>query len=186
MPQPPHHAIAELTAAMAEGSEAAFREFHSTHFPRLFRYVLVLMRGNEHAARDVTQETLLRVVRHVRRFDQEKTFWDWLALLARSAAADHGRSTSRYRRLLNLFAQTASPTAPPPVDTPLLTHALKQGFSQLNEADQSLLKAKYEAGASVRSIALCRGLTEEAIESSLARARKRLRAAIFTLLHHET
>ena len=51
--------LAALTARMARGEEEAFREFHGGWFHRLFRYVLVLMRGDEHAARDVTQEALL-------------------------------------------------------------------------------------------------------------------------------
>src|SRR3954469_10257575 len=70
--------IVQLTQRMAAGAEDAFREFHAAYFARLSRYVLVLMRADDDAARDVTQETLLRVVRHVRRFETERIFWDWL------------------------------------------------------------------------------------------------------------
>jgi hypothetical protein len=61
--------LSALTRRMAGGAEDAFREFHAAWFQRLFRYVFVLMRGNEAAACDVTQETLLRVVRHIRAFE---------------------------------------------------------------------------------------------------------------------
>src|SRR5215207_3847862 len=74
--------LAGLTRRMASGEEAAFEEFHAQFAPRLFRYLLVLHRGDEHAASDVLQETLVRVVRHARRFDEEGPFWDWLAKLA--------------------------------------------------------------------------------------------------------
>ena len=84
----PDVALEGLTGRMVKGEEGAFAEFHDAYFSRLFRYALVLMRGDEHAARDVTQETLLRVVRYVRVFRSEQTFWDWLARLARTAAAD--------------------------------------------------------------------------------------------------
>src|ERR1051325_3867078 len=82
---------ADLTRRLAAGEEAAFREFHVAYFDRLLRYLLVVARGDEDAARDALQETFVRVVRHAKRFDCEDAFWSWLTLLARSAAADGGR-----------------------------------------------------------------------------------------------
>ena len=69
--------VATLTFRMSKGDEEAFHEFHTQYFRRLFSYILVLTRGDEHAARDIAQETLLRVVRYVRRFEDDE-FWDWL------------------------------------------------------------------------------------------------------------
>lgn len=108
----PASPLAALTQRMAAGDEAAFAEWHGIYATRLFRYVLVLQRGDEHSAGDVLQETLLRVARHIRSFDEEHAFWDWLAKLARSAAADYGRKRSRYLRFLDLFR--AQPPAPAP------------------------------------------------------------------------
>lgn len=169
--------LAALTRRMASGAEDAFREFHAGWFPRLFRYAFVLMRGNEAAACDVTQETLLRVVRHIRPFEGEDEFWSWLSCLARSAAADHGRKVSRYRRLLEKF----SGEAPAPVPEPDfdLSETLQRGMGQLAEEDRSLLQQKYSDGASVRQMADRAGVSESAIESRLARARRELRAIIF-------
>ena len=53
----------ELTAAMAGGSEAAYREFYENYFDRLFRHLLALKRGDETLARELVQRVLLRVVR---------------------------------------------------------------------------------------------------------------------------
>jgi RNA polymerase sigma-70 factor (ECF subfamily) len=169
---------------MGKGDEEAYREFHAAYFGRIFRYVLVLMRGDEHAARDVVQETLLRVVRHVRRFEDEGAFWDWLACLARSAAADHGRRASRYSRLLDVFARQ-----PPELNEPIpdgeCPSALSKSLEELDENDRALLARKYEEGSSVRELAALHGVTEEAIESRLARARRALREAVFRHLRHE-
>ena len=169
---------------MAKGDEEAFREFHSAYFGRLFRYVLVLMRGDEHAARDVAQETLLRVVRHVRCFEEEVAFWDWLACLARSAGADHGRRASRYRRLLDVFAQQPAELSEPMPDGEC-PGALSKCLDELDENDRALLARKYEEGSSVRELAALHGVTEEAIESRLARTRRALREAVFRHLRHE-
>lgn len=177
-------AVAELTARLALGEEAAFREFHAAYFAPLSRYVLVLMRGDEAAARDVTQETLLRVVRYVKRFAEEGVFWDWLARLARTAAADHGRKSSRYRRLLALFAwQQPREMAPPGDNT--IAQALASALAAIPADEQALLAKKYDQHTSVRDIAAASGLSETAVESRLARIRRALRDAVFALLRHE-
>ena len=60
--------IAALTRRLATGDEAAFREFHGRYFDRLYRFLLVVTRGQEHAAQDALQETMLRVARYAREF----------------------------------------------------------------------------------------------------------------------
>lgn len=177
--------LAALTARMARGEEEAFREFHGAWFHRLFRYVLVLMRGDEHAARDVAQETLLRVVRRIRCFESEVVFWDWLACLARSAAADHGRKTGRYRRLLDWIANRPEPMVDAPAND-ALESALTSALEGLPETERALLVAKYTDRRAVRDIAREAGLTEEAVESRLSRARAALRRMTLKLLRHET
>ncbi len=177
---PVQASLAVLTRRMAAGGEEAFREFHAAWFQRLFRYVFVLMRGDEAAACDVSQETLLRVVKHVRAFEGEDEFWSWLTCLARSAAADHGRKVSRYRRLLEkLSGEAPTPAPEPELD---LNETLQRGLVQLADEDRDLLQQKYSDGASVRQMAERAGASESAIESRLARARRELRAIIFRLI----
>jgi RNA polymerase sigma-70 factor (ECF subfamily) len=178
--------VSALTRRMAAAEESAFREFHSAWFGRLFRYVIVLMRGDEHAARDVAQETLLRVVRHARQFDDEKHFWDWLARLARTAAADHGRRASRYQRLLAAFGrQPDDHTEGSDIDHSNLDALLERGLAMLSGEERELLAQKYEEGLSVRELACATGVSEEAIESRLARARGALRETVFRLMRRE-
>src|SRR5437016_11856184 len=88
--------IAALTAGMAAGDEDAYRMFHELYFRRLLRYLLVVTGGREEAAREALQLTLLRVVRHVRKFNSEEAFWSWLTVLARSAVVDETRKRHRY------------------------------------------------------------------------------------------
>src|SRR5438445_3591174 len=88
--------IAALTAGMARGDEDAYRMFHELYFHRLLRYLLVVTGGREEAAREALQLALLRVVRHIRKFDAEATFWSWLTVLARSAVVDEERKRHRY------------------------------------------------------------------------------------------
>src|SRR4051812_2969801 len=66
--------IAVLTRRLAAGDEAAFREFPARFFDPLYHFLLVVARGDAHAARDALQETLLRVARHARAFEDEDAF----------------------------------------------------------------------------------------------------------------
>ena len=177
--------IAALTQRMAAGDDAAFSEFHQAYASRLFRYLLALHRGDGHTASDVLQETLIRVVRHVRRFEDEQVLWDWLAKLARSAAADHGRKGSRYRRFLDRFS-THSIALPEIPDDGHLLAALQSAMDQLPPEERDLLQAKYDHGQSVRDLARQHLTSEDAIQSRLARARRRLRDKAFQILEHSS
>ncbi|HSI15218.1 MAG TPA: sigma-70 family RNA polymerase sigma factor [Chthoniobacter sp.] len=183
----PASPLAILTQRMTAGDEVAFAEWHGIYATRLFRYVLVLQRGDEHSAADVLQETLVRVARHIHRFDEERAFWDWLAKLARSAAADHGRRRSRYLRFLDLFrAQPPAPAQPEreaPLDLETLAAALETALAQLPEADAALLRAKYHDDLSQRDLAARLAISEEALESRLRRAHAALRTRAFQILH---
>ena len=175
--------ILEMTTGMARGDEPAYAAFHLEYQPRLYRYVYVLVGGQPDEALDVTQETLLRVIRHVRQFSSEQVFWDWLTCLARSAATDHGRRSSRWARLLRTLwsrPPRAIPTRPAEDVIPLLQRAI----SLLSADDQELLAGKY-AGRSVRELASEAGLSEGAIESRLVRLRSRLREQVLEWKRHE-
>jgi hypothetical protein len=101
--QPPE--VTVLTARMSRGEEAAFQDFYGRYYGRLLRYLFVVTGGREEIAREALQHAFVRVARHVRRFDTEAAFWNWLALLARQCVADEMRKRNRYQNLLARFFQ---------------------------------------------------------------------------------
>jgi RNA polymerase sigma factor (sigma-70 family) len=177
---------AKLTALLVTGDEPAWREFHERYFPRLLRYLLVICRGDEHAARESLQAGLVKIVRHVRRFDREEAFWGWLTVVVRSCVIDGSRRQSRYRALLSryagfLFSAPAEPSQPDP-----LPDLLAECLQDLPEADAALLVAKYRDGETMAELAASFGCTEKAMESRLARLRQRVKAQLLTRLRHES
>jgi RNA polymerase sigma factor (sigma-70 family) len=181
--------VLRLTTELAQGDEEAFRKFHAAYFDRLLRYLFVVMRGDEEAARDALQETFTRVARHARPFDCEETFWSWLTVLARSAAADAGRKRRSYWRLLTSYALSWMPSQALANETEQadehLQALLLEGLSELRGEDRVLIEAKYFRGATVRELAAQTKVTEKAIESRLARARRQLRQHLFRRLKNE-
>lgn len=165
---------------MANGDENAYRAFHAAYFDRLLRYLLVVAAGDEHAAREALQSTLLRVVRHIRAFDDEAVFWSWLTVLARSALADQRRGRRRYLAFLDRFTRHAASSSEPAAAEPLvpLDALLAEQLHRLDAEEHSLLDWKYRENLPVRVIATRLGVSEKAVESRLARLRGKLKDAI--------
>lgn len=86
---------------MARQEEEAFAEFLSLYQDRLFRYAIVLVRGDEHLAREALQQAMIKVVKYVRRFDDENVFWSWLTRIVRSVTIDDSRKRGRYQSFLS-------------------------------------------------------------------------------------
>ena len=170
--------VVRMTAAMKKRDEAAWRSFHRAYFDRLFRYQMVLQRGDEDRAADLVQQTMLRVVRHIRRFDDESSFWSWLTCLSRSAAADEGRS---WLRRLRWFEQLVHLTEfRRNTDDPMAERVRKldQCLASLSPDDRGLVEGKYFDRRSYADLAKQFEISDKAVESRLARVRAKLRGAI--------
>ena len=180
--------MAALTRAMARGDEAAFRDFYDAYFDRLLRYLLVVTGGDETAAREALQLTLVRVVRHVKPFADEEKFWSWLTVLARSARADESRKSRRYFSFLEKFTrhtETENDFGSDGDADKQLRELLEKNLSSLPPDERELIAQKYFARRSVREIAAEQGTTEKAVESRLSRIRRKLKDRVFAGLKNE-
>src|SRR5580765_1925029 len=78
-------ALRRLTTAIREGDEEAFTRFHDLYSLRLYKYLLVLAKGNETEAREVLQTVVVKLARKMEVFDEEPRLWAWMCRLARNA-----------------------------------------------------------------------------------------------------
>lgn len=167
----------------------AWRTFYEAYFGRLWRYLLVVAAGNEDAARETLQATLVRVVRHIKVFRDENVFWSWLTVLARSAFADETRKRRRYFSFLDRFTRHAVLESELRNDNPAderLPRLLAHQVALLPQNEQRLVEQKYSAHRSVREIADELQTTEKAVESRLSRVRKKLKDAVLAALNNES
>jgi RNA polymerase sigma-70 factor (ECF subfamily) len=177
-------AIGMLTRRLAAQDEEAFREFHAHYFDRLYQFLLVVARGAEHEAQEALQETLLRVARRTRVFDDEEAFWCWLKAVARNVARDGGRKRQRYVALLEKFSTFWPRKEVQPDDTDArLQELLAESLGELAAEDRSLMEGKYLNGTAVRELSSDTGLSEKAVESRLLRLRRRLRERLHQKLN---
>ena len=183
---PSRSSTQQLTSRMLRGDEEAYREFYALYGHRLFRYLLVVTSGQEESAKDALQQTLLRLVRHIRRFESEEELWSWLTVLARSAAKDQRRRRLTYQALLGRFYEQKNQTVDSdPGFEGRLNDALDASLKTLPEEHRQLLDLKYITRASVKNMATQLKTTEKTIESRLVRLRQRLRAEILDKLKNE-
>jgi RNA polymerase sigma factor (sigma-70 family) len=169
--------IAQLTADMAAGEEDAYREFYARYFNRMFGYLLVLTRGHEDSAREALQSAMLRVVKHIKRFQSEQAFWSWLTVLSRTALVDQERKRARYNAALDRFAHED-----PAIVESRLLECLRQSLSLLPKEDLVIIEKKYFDEQPVAQIASMMEVTEKAVESRLVRIRQKLKKQTLELL----
>jgi RNA polymerase sigma-70 factor (ECF subfamily) len=176
-----------ITSAIRAGNEAAFQSFYENYCDRLYRYLLVLTRGNEDLSRELLQTTMAKVVRSIKPFADERSFWSWLSTIARNAFLDACRKAGRGPSLVPFPTgepEAIAPTAPAQEEL-ALEQALDESLHALDAEERELIEAFYFGQASQQSIAERRNTTAKAVESKLARIRQRLRENILKRLRHE-
>jgi RNA polymerase sigma-70 factor (ECF subfamily) len=162
----------------------------------LYRFCLYRVGRNQHLCEDVVQETLVRAIRQIDRYDPARSGGDvfgWLTGLARneirralaqekSAASMEALWSRMDKELLCLYGRLETE----PFQDELLRRAetremVNAAMSQLPPQYGRALEAKYVLGRSVREIATAWRVSEKAVESLLSRARKAFRTAFLAL-----
>ncbi len=174
---PSDETIANLTMRMSRLEDAAFSEFFQRYYRRLWAYLRVVANGDETHLEDALQLTLEKVVKSIRVFDSDASFWAWLATIARHTWIDLVRKQQRLTRLRDALSWL---WREPAMEN---NEALSQlqfdtALEGLSDEERSLLRQKYLEGQSYQDIAQRCRLSEKAVESRLARVRARLRSIL--------
>ncbi|MEK7950471.1 RNA polymerase sigma factor [Luteolibacter soli] len=164
-----------LTAGLARGDDAAWREFFDAYEGRLMAYIRTCQAGNPEGVDDVYQETMLRVMRHARPFSDEAAFWSWLTVIARSAITDHWRKRSAWRRFLDRFVSDRSRA---PAERGRSDDGFERALAGMDDGMRKLLERKYDEKWSVRRLADAENVSEKVLEHRLAKARLELGRAM--------
>jgi RNA polymerase sigma-70 factor (ECF subfamily) len=169
-----------LTQRVAAGDDLAAREFFETYCDRIFRYALALARGNEEVAREILSLTMIKAARHMQPLASDDDIWRWMTRIARNCFVDHYRKSRRVVPLNDSDEALAFAAAPNPDTT--ISGALDEALTELPIRDRELIERYYldEQSQSALAEEIC--ATRKAVESRLARIRRKLRAAILQKL----
>lgn len=145
--------------------------------PSIYAFVFARCGADEALAQDITQETMVEVVRRRDSFDGRSDPLTWACAIARHKVADHFRRKYRdERRRLKLIDNTSVVTDSGEELT--VTHeAVVVTLRSLPEAQRVVLALHYLDSMSVHEIADRLGRSESAVESLLARGREAFKRA---------
>ncbi len=178
------------------GEPAAVQLLADAALLPLFRFCFHRVGGDRHKCEEVVQETLLRALRELDRYDPERGgnhIFPWLTGLARNEIT---RVLGRDKQALSLevlwgrmdrdlraiFARLEQDPFPDELMQRDETRAMVNAtMAQLPPHYRQALEAKYVEGRSMREMAAADGGTEKAVESLLTRARQAFRDTFLAL-----
>lgn len=177
-PMPEHREAAltpehcrRLTAGMKAGEEGAWREFHARYFQFLMAYAGSRgVSGPE--AGDLVQATYLRILRHVKAMPEARSLEAWMRCLLRCELIDRARKRKRRLALMEKYAHWQETWEGSGQGD---RTRVREVLEELSEGDQCLVLRSCVEGWSHQELAREACSTPKAIESKLARLRKRLR-----------
>lgn len=175
-----------MTEGIQNGDEAAFELFHELYSDRMYRYLLVALRGDEELARDLLQEVLLRVVRYMKPLPADENLWRYLAALMRSAMFDHYRRSKTAQKVLSVAQDRAMSESELSEDDALdrMRESLEHAMQTLSDDDRKLLEARYYDERSLQELSGNDTSLAKSLSVKLHRLRQRLRDMLLRGLSH--
>ena len=175
------------------GDRLAFEELVRRYDREVLRLALNLVHRSEDA-RDIYQESFLRVYRNLHRFRFECSFYTWLYRIVTNVALDHLRRRSSRREdqapaseefdgtSRDFFdRQPESNAASNPERVVLgqeLGQRIQEAIDRLSPRERVVFELKHYQGLKLRVIGEMLGTSEETVKNSLFRATRKLRASL--------
>jgi RNA polymerase sigma-70 factor (ECF subfamily) len=179
-----------LVQQLLAGDALALRRFFDEYFDRLYRFAFARLRGDATLAEDAAQNALARALRGLGTFRGEASLFSWLAQICRNEIADLVEKSARAAaHTVSLDAEgaarDAARSAPAAEDAGERAFAsaerlrlIRQVLDELPGRYGEMLELKYIEEWDVERIARRAGLTFEAAQSQLQRARLAFRSAL--------
>jgi RNA polymerase sigma-70 factor (ECF subfamily) len=158
-----------------------FERLYARYLPRVLNYVRVRV-GDEALAQDLTAATFERAFTKRGQLRDPDAFAGWLFRIARNEVAQYYRRQGRRGAELDLDGASGIPSDGPLPEEEALRQqelaVLLAAVGRLSQREQELIRLKFVAGLTNRSIAKTMRLSESNVAVILYRAMRRLRATL--------
>ena len=175
----------KLAGRLLAGDEAAFNQFFTENFARLYRFALVRLADDPDAAREIAQITLTKAVRKLESYRGESALFTWLCAICRNETSDWLAKQGRYRDhivLVEDFPEVRAAVDSLQVPDDMnpegqygrieLLRLIQVALDRLPPRYGDVLEWKYIEGHSVKEISSRLGIGQEATQSTIARAKR--------------
>jgi RNA polymerase sigma-70 factor (ECF subfamily) len=183
---------ADVVALAQKGREAAFREIVRRYERPVFSLVFRIVRDRE-TAEDLAQDTFVKVLNHIHRYQPEFKLSSWLFKIAHNVAIDHLR-----RRRIPTISMSGSPNATTSdeieassfeigargesaleeLESRELGEAIERAIARLRPEYRSCILLRHVEGRSYEEIAATLDLPLGTVKTYIHRARHELREAL--------
>ena len=176
--------VRALTLAVRHGDAPAFSRFYDLYSFRVYRFLLVLVRGDENEARDLCQSVFVKLAKRMEVFDDEQRLWVWLSKVAKNTFIDRYRARQRQGQFPSLDQLPSGLEAETAV-TYQFSEALHHALASLSAEESELVQVAYVDERPLQELAEASGQSYKALESRLARLRQKLKQQMLKSLRDE-
>lgn len=164
-----------------QGHDHLFGTLYSRYYNQVFFQSLKILKDKE-AARDMTQDVMLKVFQKLDQYKGNASFGGWLRTITYNACIDSIRRGSRiylehYEEQLLDVAQDNSEIERK-IEFERNAETVEQLMLSLKDKDQKVLKMRYYQGCSIREISHAIDSGESATKMRLKRAKFRLKQKV--------
>lgn len=166
-----------------KGNKAAFQELITKYHPLVSGFLIKLTRNAQHAE-DLTQDTFLKVIKNIEKFDLNKTgkFSTYIITIAKNCYLDEIKKEVRYKRFQSINAQCD--TGDPTIDleetiiNKLDGQAVLDSLENLTEEQQIVIKLKYIEELTLKEIGRILNLEPKTVKSRIHNGVEKLRGIL--------
>jgi RNA polymerase sigma-70 factor, ECF subfamily len=162
-----------------QGDASAYRELQNVYLARVVNYAHRLLQDSAEAE-DVTQTAFLRLWQTAPKWEPQAKVSTWLFRVVHNLSLDRLRATQRFSESdaggegeLEKATESQRPSAL--LERRELAEGVQRAVASLPERQRAALMLSHQDGLGNGEIGQVLGLHVEAVESLLARARRRLR-----------
>jgi RNA polymerase sigma-70 factor (ECF subfamily) len=167
-----------LAESLARGEACALERLVARYQNRVAQLAHRLL-GWRGDVEDVVQEVFLAAWKQARRFRGDSTVWTWLTAITIRQCRMQQRREARRRRWMRFFGRRGDAE---PADMAVVrdeaAQRVRRAMQKLSVADRELLVLHHFEGCAAAQLAQMLGISVNAAEVRLHRARQRLRKAL--------
>ena len=157
----------ELVQAAMNGDSDSFTELCRRYYPAMVAIAHSVL-GDRHIAEDAAQQAFAKAVRKLPQLKNKNKFAGWLAIICRNAAKDMARDTEKLCTAedFSMIAAESHESGP--------TKAVREAVGELSASDKEVIFLRFYDGLSYEKISAVLGISEQAINGRLRRAKKKI------------
>jgi len=157
-----------LVKAAINGNADSFTELCRRYYPAMVAIAHSIL-GDRHLAEDAAQQAFAKAALKLPQLKKESRFAGWRAVICRNVAKDMARRTENLHTTdeLSMIAAKSG-------DDDSTAETVREAISKLSASARELIFLRYYDGMSYEQISSVLGISEQAINGRLRRAKKKM------------